>query len=149
MGLYQSLVRRIGASPWLPKLVAPTLQRVDTAMLHHGWHVTPFPTLLLTTIGRHSGDPHESPLWFIRSGEDFVVIASNYGRSEPDWSLNLRSDPMCRLRDGKEIMEAVAEQATGDDREELVDRFTDFYPAYREYIGRANRNIPVWRLHRR
>jgi deazaflavin-dependent oxidoreductase (nitroreductase family) len=115
-------------------------------MLHHGWHVTPFPTLLLTTTGRHSGDPHESPLWFIRAGEDFVVIATNYGRKEPDWSHNLRAKPLCRFTEGKRVHQAVAARAGGDDRDELIDRLVDLFPPFREYLHHADREVPVWRL---
>ena len=146
MGAYRSFTRWIGAKPWVPSILAPALQRVDTALLHHGRHITPFPTLLLTTTGRHSGAEHESPLWFLRDGADYAVIATNFGRREPDWSLNLRADASCRVRDGNDEFAALAVQAGDDDWAGLFDRFVGFYPVYREYGERAGRSIPIWRL---
>ena len=127
-------------------MAAPVLGRMDTAMMHHGHHLTPFPTLLLTTIGRHTGRAHESPLWFVEDGDDYAVIATNFGRGEPDWSRNLRADPSCRVLEGRDEADAVATQVTGEAWDDLFDRFADFYPAYRTYLDRAGRNVPIWRL---
>src|ERR1700694_6045739 len=52
------------------------------------------PVLLLTTIGRTSGQPRTTPLFFQPDGDRLVVIASNGGSSRhPSWYLNLLANP--------------------------------------------------------
>ena len=52
-----------------------------------------FPCLLLTTIGRKSGEPKTTPLISGRDQEDYTIIASQGGRpSHPAWYLNLVSN---------------------------------------------------------
>jgi deazaflavin-dependent oxidoreductase (nitroreductase family) len=55
---------------------------------------TGLPVLLLTTIGAKTGTLRVNPVLYLRSGEDFVVIASNWGqRHNPGWYYNLRGAP--------------------------------------------------------
>ena len=146
MNVLQSLVRSLGGGRWVSSVVAPVLGRLDAAMMHRGHQLTPFPTLLLHTTGRRSGDVHESPLWYVRDGDDYVVIATNFGRDEPDWSLNLRADSSCRLLDGSDEFEVLAARVAGDDWDRLFDEFAAFFPPYRGYLDRAGRTVPMWRL---
>ncbi len=49
-----------------------------------------FPTLLLTTRGRRSGEPRMLPLIYGESDSDYVIIGSKGGfPSHPAWYLNL------------------------------------------------------------
>ena len=110
-----------------------------------GWRATPFPTLLLTTTGHQSGDPHQSPLYFLED-EGYVVIASNSGHHEPDWSRNLSVRPICTVKVGRSVVVARAERVPADIWHRYLDRFAEFYPPYRDYVARAGREIPMWRL---
>jgi hypothetical protein len=48
-------------------------------------------SLLLTTIGRHSGKKHTSPLFYSTAGEAYVIAGSKGGAdTQPGWYLNLR-----------------------------------------------------------
>src|SRR4051812_38332266 len=48
------------------------------------------PLLLLTTIGRKSGQPRTTPLIYLADGDDLVVVASKAGMDEhPLWYTNL------------------------------------------------------------
>jgi deazaflavin-dependent oxidoreductase (nitroreductase family) len=38
------------------------------------------PELLLTTTGRRSGQPRSTPVLYLKNGDRYVVVASNYGR---------------------------------------------------------------------
>ena len=50
--------------------------------------------LLLTTIGRRTGDAQTTPMMFHREDGRLFVIASNVGAPrDPDWCLNLRAQP--------------------------------------------------------
>ena len=122
--------------------------RIDTALLHRGWHATPFPTLLLTTTGAHSGRPHEAPLWYVENEGEVTVVASNFGRREPDWSRNLMVHPLCTITVGKETYAAQARLAEGVDADRRFEAFVDFYPTYGAYAARAGRQIPIWVLSR-
>jgi len=58
--------------------------------------------LLLTTIGRKSGQPHLTPLQYEKVGEGFY-IASARGR-KADWYRNILSNPVVRVEiSGKEF----------------------------------------------
>ena len=98
MSLYGGLTRWIGNQTWL-RPVAPLVSPVDRVLLgKFGRRMTPFPTLLLTTIGRNSGKTVDTPLWYLEEGRELAVIASNFGRHEPDWSRNLRANPTCTVK---------------------------------------------------
>ena len=50
------------------------------------------PTLLLTLVGRHSGEEHTTPLVYVRDDARFVVAnARPAGERTNPWVLNLRS----------------------------------------------------------
>jgi deazaflavin-dependent oxidoreductase (nitroreductase family) len=58
----------------------------------HDWKGTT--TLLLTTIGRRSGEPRTTPLIYGRRGDDYLVVASNEGADTPPaWYRNLTEHP--------------------------------------------------------
>lgn len=145
MSLYRSLARWMGDKPWFRWVARRVLPRVDKMLMARGWHSTPFPTLLLTTTGHQSGDPHQAPLYFLED-EGYVVIASNYGHHEPDWSRNLSARPICTVKVGRSVVVAQAERVPADIWHRYLDRFAEFYPPYRDYVARAGREIPMWRL---
>jgi deazaflavin-dependent oxidoreductase (nitroreductase family) len=61
--------------------------------LGHDWR-RGSPVLLLTTIGRRSGEPRTTPLIYGRSGDDYLIVASHGGSPEPpDWFQNLSEHP--------------------------------------------------------
>jgi deazaflavin-dependent oxidoreductase (nitroreductase family) len=54
--------------------------------------------LLLTTTGRHSGEPRPVTLTCFEDGGRFVVVASNAGEDRhPAWWLNLKVHPEATL----------------------------------------------------
>src|SRR5262249_9754862 len=57
--------------------------------------------LILTTVGRKSGRVRSTPLFFVRDGADYVVVASNGGEDRhPGWWHNIRSDPNVTIQVG-------------------------------------------------
>ena len=146
MGLYAGLTRWVGTQRWL--LPAVTLVGpVDRLLLRKfGRRITPFPTLLLTTTGRKSGETVDAPLWYLKDGSGLVVIASNFGRHEPDWSLNLRGEPGCVVKIRRKTTGHMARLAEGTNWDRYLAEFAEFYPTYRDYIARAGRDVPIWVL---
>ncbi len=146
MNAYRTFARWVGDKPWFRPVARRVLPAVDRVLLRsRGWQATPFPTLLLTTIGHHSGDPHHAPLYYLEDG-GFVVIASNYGHHEPHWSRNLSATPTCTVKVGKVSMPAHAEAVQSERWHRYLERFAEQYPPYRDYVARAGREIPMWRL---
>src|SRR5664280_2756057 len=59
-----------------------------------GKHSNRVPALLITTVGRKSGEPRTNGLTYCRDRGDFIVVASNGGSDRPPaWLLNLQADP--------------------------------------------------------
>lgn len=100
--------------------------------------------VLLTTIGRKTGQPRTTPLMFDRDGDDLIVIASNIGAPKhPDWYLNLERDPHVVVEVGTERFDAIASPTTGDRRDRAWDWLKQKYPFFAEHEAKTSREIPV------
>ncbi|MGI9647570.1 MAG: nitroreductase/quinone reductase family protein, partial [Acidimicrobiia bacterium] len=62
------------------------------------------------------------------------------------WSRNLRAQSQCTLRVGKATVSANAREADEKDWDRYLEEFAAFYPPYRDYVARAGRQIPIWKL---
>jgi F420H(2)-dependent quinone reductase len=79
--------------------------------------------LLLTTIGRRSGEPRTCALIYIKDGERLVVVASSGGSDHPpSWLLNLQADPDVEVQIGLSKFSAQASVASVEERERLWPR---------------------------
>jgi F420H(2)-dependent quinone reductase len=104
--------------------------------------------LLLTTIGRKSGQPRTVPLAFLRDGSDYVIIASNAGLPQnPAWFLNLKSHSEATIQVKRQHIQVKAEMANPEKRRELWARLMKVAPGYGRYQKRTPREIPVVILH--
>ncbi|MFV2089044.1 MAG: nitroreductase family deazaflavin-dependent oxidoreductase [Pseudomonadales bacterium] len=103
------------------------------------------PTLLLTTVGRKSGDPRPLPLIYKKVGDNYVIIASKGGApAHPAWFLNLEATPACQVQVATVEMTATARVAEGAEREDLWAQLAEVYPPYNAYQSSAgDRQIPV------
>jgi deazaflavin-dependent oxidoreductase (nitroreductase family) len=105
------------------------------------------PAALLTTQGSTSDEEHTVPVLAFRDAEEWIVVASNWGRDEhPEWYHNLRSTPEVVLtRDG--VTERCrASVLTGEEREAYWQKLTDRYVGYERHQSRTDRQFPVVRL---
>jgi deazaflavin-dependent oxidoreductase (nitroreductase family) len=67
------------------------------------------PVLLLTTIGRKSGDPRTAPMMYLREDGHLYVFASKGGApTDPHWYQNLVANPKVTVELGTERFEATA-----------------------------------------
>lgn len=108
----------------------------------HDWQGVP--TLLLTTLGRRSGEPRRQALIYGRDGEAYVVVASKGGAPQnPLWYENLVADPEVRVQVRGERFAARARDATPEERPRLWRLMTGLWPAYDEYQGKTERQIPL------
>jgi deazaflavin-dependent oxidoreductase (nitroreductase family) len=106
-------------------------------------------TLLLTTRGRSSGEPRTSPLIYGRSGDDYLLVASNGGSAEPPaWFVNLRAAPDVEVQVLNDRFRARARVATAEEKPAMWREMTSHWPAYDSYQERTDREIPVVVLER-
>lgn len=102
------------------------------------------PVLLLTTIGRKSGQPQTAPLLYLLDGEQYVLVASKGGMSHhPLWFKNLAANPRVEIEVGNRKLAAIARRATDDEKAALWPKLVAMYPSYDDYQARTTRNIPV------
>jgi deazaflavin-dependent oxidoreductase (nitroreductase family) len=105
--------------------------------------------LLLTTIGRRTGQPRTTPMMYVEDGDRLLVIASNAGATrEPDWCRNLRATPDVTVEVTGETYPATAVVTVGDERERLFAQICEAYPFFRDHQAKAGRTIPVVALER-
>jgi deazaflavin-dependent oxidoreductase (nitroreductase family) len=104
----------------------------------------PIGFLELTTTGRKSGLRRTVSLIYMKSGPDYVVIASNGGRDRhPGWYHNVRTNPQVTVRTNVQQFSAVAEVVSPMQRPQLWERLTTMAPMYKGYEKRTQREIPM------
>ena len=103
------------------------------------------PLLVLRTTGRRSGEPRESPMIYVRAGDDaFAVCASNAASARyPAWWHNLKANPEAEaLVDGR-WRPVRARKAEGAEADELMARIEETYEGAKHYATVARREMPV------
>jgi deazaflavin-dependent oxidoreductase (nitroreductase family) len=113
----------------------------------HIWNGVP--TLLLTTIGRRTGEQRTTPLIYGRDGDAYLIVASKGGHPEhPGWYENLSKTPEVELQVKDEVFPARARTATREERDRLWQTMAGIWPAYDSYQAKTDREIPVVVLER-
>lgn len=107
-----------------------------------------FPEVLLTTTGAKSGLPRVMPLIYVRDGDDFMVVGTNFGQHcHPGWTANLLAHPDAFIEVGPERLPVTGELADQATWERLWPRFVAIYPGYANYLARcAPRKPRMFRL---
>jgi deazaflavin-dependent oxidoreductase (nitroreductase family) len=109
-----------------------------------GYHWRGATILLLTTQGRKTGQQRTTPLIHRTDGDRWVVVASKGGApANPSWYENLLSSPDAAIAVKGETVPVHASTADGEERSRLWSLMTEVWPAYDEYQGRTEREIPV------
>jgi proline iminopeptidase len=102
------------------------------------------PSLLLTTVGRNSGEKYVFPLFYGQDGDSYFVIASKGGAPRhPGWYRNILANPNVDVQVGTTKMKARARTATGEERVRLWEKSLEFWPPYADYQRKTEREIPV------
>jgi deazaflavin-dependent oxidoreductase (nitroreductase family) len=105
------------------------------------------PVLLLHTTGAKSGKERVNPMMYLNQGERLYVFASKAGAdTNPDWYLNLVSNPEVTVELGVETFAATANALTGEEREHIYDAQAKLFPGFAEYQEKTTRLIPVVEL---
>jgi deazaflavin-dependent oxidoreductase (nitroreductase family) len=102
------------------------------------------PILLLTTIGRSSGNAHTTPVGFVDADGRLAVAAANGGSDHhPDWYRNIESDGHVTVEVPGASIPSVATIATGADRTDLLEQLAASLPGMSDHVSATTREIPV------
>lgn len=108
-----------------------------------GARVGPESVLLLTTMGRKSGQRRTVPVSFFEEGTTLFVIASNAGReNHPAWYLNLTAHPDAEIQIKRLRRQVTARVATEQERDHLLVYAATQNPRRGEQTP-TSRQIPV------
>ena len=95
------------------------------------------PSLLLTTIGRKSGEQFILPLFCGKTGNSYIVVAAKGGGPRhPGCYHNILANPAVEVQVGTAKMKARARTAVGDERARV-------WSPYADYQKKTEREIPV------
>ncbi len=106
--------------------------------------------LILSTVGKKSGQVRKVPVaWFADGDEAWVIVASAAGsRDNPSWYYNIAAHPdqvEIELPGGR-TLKVTPEQLEGDAREQVWDRITARLSRFADYEQKTDRQIPLIRL---
>ena len=105
------------------------------------------PQLVLTSVGRKSGQKRSVQLGFTEDGLDYLIVASNFGgKNHPGWSYNLDANPKAEIQVGANAKNVVASRLSDDEKDDLWPRIAATIPQMKSYRVRTDRNIKVYRL---
>ncbi len=146
-------VRKMATSGWFRKVAPSVVPPMDTAVhkLSRGRLSVSsaiVPNLVLTTIGRRSGEPRQSPLACIPDGDGaWFVVGSNFGReSHPAWTANLITNPDASVDFRRRTYPVRAELLDDETKAQVWPRLVEVWPAYDDYVEVSGRNLRVFRL---
>ena len=152
MGLLTPLAVRIGAIPWMPRLL-PQITWLDRMIqrLTRGrltiLDIAGLPNLMLTVVGRKSGIPRRTPLLCVPYGDDILIAGSNFGGpKEPMWVKNIQSNPEVTVRFRRRERAMVARLIDSDERAEAWAHMVKTWPNFARYEERTHRRIKVFLL---
>jgi deazaflavin-dependent oxidoreductase (nitroreductase family) len=106
------------------------------------------PVLLLTTIGRRSGQQRTAPVLYLEDGgARLIVIGSNAGNERPPaWALNLVANPEAEVEVRSDRRQVRARVAEGHERADLWSKMNAQYGGFEDYRARTARDIFVFVL---
>ncbi|MGI9600696.1 MAG: nitroreductase/quinone reductase family protein [Acidimicrobiales bacterium] len=136
------------AMPWITKANVWIYRRSGGK---YGSAAAGMRNVMITTIGRRSGNPHTVvlPYWLDGDGRR-IVVASHLGNpNNPAWFHNLAdrdANPDVAVQDRGELFRAEAQVLDGDERAAVWDALLVDRPFYAEYQAKTDRQIPLVRL---
>jgi deazaflavin-dependent oxidoreductase (nitroreductase family) len=100
--------------------------------------------VILTMVGARSGKLRKVPLMRVEHDGSYAAVASMGGAPKnPTWYANLAADPRVRLQDGPRIVDTVAREVEGEEKELWWKRAVEAFPDYADYLEKTARRIPV------
>ncbi len=155
MGLLTPLAIRIGAIPWMPRLLPQVVwtdrrvQAVSRGRLSL-LDIAGLPNLVLTVAGRRSGIPRSTPLLCVPDGDEWLIAGSYFGGPDmPVWVHNLRAAGSATITWEGARIDVTAREVEGEERDRRWQVMLRTWPNFARYEERTDRLIPVFALTRR
>ena len=106
------------------------------------------PSMVLTTTGRKSGRPRETPLACVPDGEGgWWVVGSNFGQeAHPAWTGNLIADPNASVSFEHVETPVLSQLLTEEEKAEAWPKLIAVWPAYDDYVESSGRSLRVFHL---
>lgn len=134
-------LRRFGAHPWITAWMRRYGWRLDRRLLHltgGRFSLNGPDVLLLETTGRRTGLPRETPVIYVRDGEDFVITSEDFGQDRPaGWPLNLAADPEATVTIGRRSIPVRARRLSESEADVHWERLVEACPAHEIYWRRS------------
>jgi deazaflavin-dependent oxidoreductase (nitroreductase family) len=134
----------------------PGISRQHTAWLEttddpSHWLIAGMDHVVLTTVGRRSGNEHKVtlPFWSDPEGRRVVIGSFSGAPQHPAWVLNLmdrQANPRVRIQVKEGRFEADAVVLEGEERERIWALLTADRQHYLDYQSRTERQLPVVRF---
>ncbi|WP_067704983.1 nitroreductase/quinone reductase family protein [Nocardia jejuensis] len=105
--------------------------------------------LILTTVGKRSGQPRQSPVaWFGDGDDSWLIVASGGGDRNPDWYANLMANPDRATIElpGRDPVAVRPLRLEGAEREQGWQLIATAAPQIAKYQSKSDRQYPVVRL---
>lgn len=137
----------LAASKFLPR-ADKTVHRVTKGKVSLPQVFTALPVVMVTTVGRKSGQKRTTPLVAIPVGDDLALLGTNFGGAKtPAWALNLEVDPSVEVEYSGRSSRAVARHADDSEREQVWEGAGRIYGGYDQYQQRiTDRDIRIFVL---
>ena len=145
-------VQAMAGSRWFAKVGPPVVPHIDRLLNRaFGGRVLMssmmLPCAVVTTTGRKSGLPRESPLATVPLDGALYVVGSNFGRPQhPAWSWNLLADPAAQVSYRGQRFAVRADLLSEDDKAATWPRLIEQWPLFDQYVERSGRDLRVFRL---
>ena len=108
-----------------------------------------FSALVLTTVGRRSGEERTTPVgWFPGRDDSWLIVAAAAGAPKnPAWYYNLAANPdQVRIALNGRTIAVTAQQLHGAERADAWQQITTAAPQFRKYQEQTDRELPIIRL---
>ena len=100
--------------------------------------------LLLHTTGRKSGKAYTTPTNYYRDGNNYLVVASNWGKEQhPAWFYNLMQQQTATIQVKDKLIRVHPSQAAAAEFDRLWALVSSRNTYYGRYQAQAGRKIPV------
>jgi deazaflavin-dependent oxidoreductase (nitroreductase family) len=100
--------------------------------------------LLLTTIGRKTGQPRTTPVAYLTDGDAMIIVGGAGGAAkDPGWWINLQSHPEAQVQVGRRKLRVSATKAQLEEQKHLWASYPAQYTLFDSMQKRTSREIPV------
>ena len=148
---YTRLARYLGHRRWFAVAMRNVGWRLDRVLLRVSRGRVDLagpdiPTLLLTTVGRRTGEQRTIPLVYVRDGSNLVVACENLGLNRRSaWPLNALAAGNVLIDINGQRQGHHARRATSNELTRVVPALTTVWPAHDTYLERTgHRDVIVF-----